>query len=100
MSCAEKSFKTPTCIHSDCPNIKITLRWVILKGMTDSVSELKLLSEFALELVPYHELGKDKDASLDMAYPLEDAPAYKHEDAVAVQKKLEDAGVTVILSSV
>ena len=96
-------------IHSDYPNIKITLRWVILKGMTDTESELKLLAEFALELgdslhaielIPYHELGKDKYASLDMAYPLEDVPAYKHEDAVAVQKKLEDAGVRVILSSV
>jgi pyruvate formate lyase activating enzyme len=77
--------------------------------MTDTESELKLLAEFALELgdslhaielIPYHELGKDKYASLDMAYPLEDVPAYKHEDAVAVQKKLEDAGVRVILSSV
>jgi formate C-acetyltransferase len=96
-------------IVSHYPNIKITLRWVILKGMTDTESELKLLSEFALELgdslhaielIPYHELGKDKYTSLDMAYPLEDMPAYKREDAEAVQQKLEDAGVRVILSAV
>ena len=55
--------------------------------------------ENAIELIPYHELGKNKYASLDMAYPLEDMAAYKHEDAVAVKKKLEDAGVRVILSS-
>lgn len=96
-------------IHEAYPNIKITLRWVILKGMTDSDSELDLLSAFALELgeslhaielIPYHELGKGKYASLNMAYPLEDMTSYKLEDALEVKKKLEAAGVRTILSSV
>jgi len=45
-----KSKELAKYVHSDYPNTKITLGWVILKGMTDTESELKLLSEFALEL--------------------------------------------------
>ena len=96
-------------IHKEYPNIKITLRWVLLKNMTDIDAELEKLSAFALELeesfhtielIPYHELGKDKYASLNLVYPLEDMTSYKYQDAVAVKKRLEADGLYVILSSV
>jgi formate C-acetyltransferase len=96
-------------IRDKYPNIKITLRWVLLKDMTDTDSELDALAAFAkelegvfhaVELIPYHELGKDKYSALDMSYPLEDMAAYKPEDAQMVKARLELEGVTVILSSV
>jgi hypothetical protein len=36
---------------------------------------------------------------LDLEYPLGDMPSYKPEEALAVQAKLEAAGVATILSS-
>jgi len=96
-------------IHEQYSNIKITLRWVLLKDLTDTESELEKLASFAtelgeslreVELIPYHELGKDKYASLNMAYPLEDMTSYTYKDAVKVKKQLEDAGVKTVLSAV
>lgn len=95
-------------IRDSYPNIRIILRWVLLKGTTDSDSELDALVDFAkdlgqvfraVEILPYHELGREKYNMLDMDYPLGDMPSYKFEDALVVQAKLEGAGVSTILSS-
>jgi pyruvate-formate lyase-activating enzyme len=62
---------------------------------------LELGSVFnAIELIPYHELGRDKYSALNMAYPLDDMCAYCLEDAVKVQERLEKAGLLTVLSSV
>jgi pyruvate formate lyase activating enzyme len=96
-------------IRDAYPNIKLTLRWVLLKGKTDTDAELDALAAFAkelggvfhaIELIPYHELGREKYTMLDIAYPLEDMPAYLVEEAVQVRDRLENAGVAVILSNV
>jgi formate C-acetyltransferase len=96
-------------IRDEYPNIKITLRWVLLKDLTDTDSELDALTAFAqemshsfyaVELIPYHELGRDKYTALNQPYALEDMAPYRAEDAVKVKARLENAGLTTILSNV
>ena len=97
-------------IRDKYPNIRITLRWVLLKDMTDTDSELEALADFAkdlrdvfhtVELIPYHELGREKYDALKMSYPLgDDMPPYKVDDAKIVKERLESAGVRTILSAV
>jgi pyruvate formate lyase activating enzyme len=96
-------------IRDTYPNISITLRWVLLKDMTDTDSELEALADFAkeldgafhaVELIPYHELGREKWNALNMSYPLEDMAPYKADEAELVKNRLEDAGLKVILSNV
>ena len=96
-------------IRDSYPNIRITLRWVLLKGMTDTDEELTALAAFAkdlgqvfhaVELIPYHELGRDKYDMLNLEYPLDDMSSYRSEDARQVQCRLQEAGVATILSNV
>ena len=93
--------------HSD--HIKLSLRWVLMKGITDTEDELERLVAFAeelgpvftqVELIPYHELGKEKYASMDQEYALEDMEAYPKEAAVEIQKALIDAGVKTTLAMI
>ena len=94
-------------IRDKFPNIKLSLRWVLIKGVTDTDDELNKLIDFAVdlapvfthvELIPYHELGKEKYESLEMEYCLDDMPAYTKEDATAFQKMLENAGVETVVA--
>jgi pyruvate formate lyase activating enzyme len=96
-------------IHAKYPNIRITLRWVLLKGMTDTPSEMEALVEFAKELspvveqialIPYHELGVEKYKALNIAYPLEGTPPYDIEEAKKLHASLQDQGVKVVLEVV
>jgi len=96
-------------IRDAYPNTTITLRWVLMKDITDTDSELDALADFAkelgdscraIELIPYHELGREKWDALKMSYPLEDMPAYKAEEANVVKDRLESANLKVLLSNV
>jgi formate C-acetyltransferase len=91
--------------HAD--HVKLSLRWVILKGLTDTDAELERLIAFAKELgpvlthvqlLPYHELGREKYEALNTPYPLDDMKPYSKEDALRVQDKLESAGVKISLT--
>jgi pyruvate formate lyase activating enzyme len=91
--------------HAD--HVKLSLRWVILEGLTDTDAELERLIAFAKELgpvlthvqlLPYHELGRDKYEALSIPYPLDDMKPYSKEDALQVQNKLESAGVKTSLT--
>jgi pyruvate-formate lyase-activating enzyme len=92
--------------HSD---IKLSLRWVLMKDLTDVESELNLLAAFAkeldpvfthVELIPYHELGRRKYASLGRPYPLDGMVPYEVEDALKVKATLEGLGVKTILTTI
>jgi pyruvate formate lyase activating enzyme len=104
----EKSKQFARYIRDNYPNIKITLRWVLLSGITDTDSELDALADFAkelggvfhaIELLPYHDLGREKWTALKMDYALDDMSPYKAEDAVLVKERLQTADVSVILSA-
>jgi len=96
-------------IRDSYPNIGLTLRWVLLKDVTDVESELEKLVEFAkdlapvfsqIELIPYHELGRDKYEALNKDYPLDGMAPYDKEAAKKIQAKLESQGVKVILEAI
>ena len=96
-------------IRDNYPTIKLTLRWVLLKDMTDTDSELDALVAFAkelgtafrtIELIPYHELGREKYSMLEVDYPLEGMNAYSYKDAEIVKERILNAGISAILSVV
>jgi len=92
-------------IRDNYKDVKLSLRWVLMKGMTDTDEELEELTKFAEELspvlqhvhlLPYHELGREKYKFLGRDYPLEGMEPYSYEDAVAVREKLVEAGVNAV----
>lgn len=94
-------------IRDNYDNIKVSLRWVLLKGMTDTDEELRALAEFAKELspvmthvqiLPYHELGREKYDFLGRPYALDGMEPYPYEDAVKVKDTLEKYGVSAVLA--
>ena len=96
-------------IRDNYPNVQLILRWVLLEGFTDTDAEIDALIAFAqelapalssVELIPYHELGKDKYASLNQPYPLEGMPPYCLEAATRVKERLEKNGLSTVLSNV
>jgi pyruvate formate lyase activating enzyme len=96
-------------IHDNYPNVQLIFRWVLLEGFTDTDAEIDALIAFAqelapvlasVELIPYHELGKDKYASLNQPYPLEGITPYCLEAAIRVKERLEKHGLSTVLSSV
>jgi pyruvate formate lyase activating enzyme len=87
--------------------IRLSIRWVLLKGMTDSDEELNALASFVhelqpvfthVELLPYHDLGKEKYEDLQMPYPLEGMEPYSYDDAIEVKRTLSKKGIKVILA--
>mmetsp|Transcript_1102 Transcript_1102/g.2196 ORF Transcript_1102/g.2196 Transcript_1102/m.2196 type:complete len:1039 (-) Transcript_1102:151-3267(-) len=93
--------------HAD--HTKLSLRWVLLKGMTDTADELNRLVAFAkelgpvfthVELIPYHELGRSKYEELEEPFALDDMKPYDVNDAKKVKEQLVAAGVPATLSVV
>lgn len=70
--------------------IPVWVRHVIVKGYTTDPEQLERLGEFigslknvrALDVLPYHTMGKSKYEELGMEYPLGDMPALDRKDAV------------------
>lgn len=68
--------------YLDSNNIPVWIRHVVVPGITDKEDDLfklgKFLGEFkniqALDVLPYHNMGKVKYDNLGMAYPLADMP--------------------------
>lgn len=70
--------------------IPVWIRRVVVPGITDSPEELFRLGEFlskldnlkALDVLPYHDMARQKYSELGLAYPLPDTPPLSKEDAV------------------
>lgn len=70
--------------------IPLWIRHVVVPGITDGEDELFRLGEFiarlkslrALDVLPYHDMGKSKYRELGMEYPLEEVPPLPKEKAV------------------
>jgi len=93
--------------HAD--HIKLSLRWVLMKGITDTADELDRLMAFAkalspvfthIELIPYHNLGAEKYEAMGAEYALSDMEVYPKETAKQVQSVLEEAGVKTLLAMI
>lgn len=73
--------------------ISLWVRHVVVPGITDNEDELFRLGEFlatlsnlkALDVLPYHDMGKVKYENLGMEYPLGDTPPLSKERAVEVR---------------
>ncbi len=94
-------------IRDHYQNTKLSLRWVLMKGLTDTDKEIEALAAFAkelkpvfthVELLPYHILGKEKYDMMGKKYELEDMEPYDYEDAAEVKKKLLRLGVDATLA--
>jgi len=94
-------------IRDEYPNIKLTLRWVLLKDITDTDSEIDALVKFSknlspaftqIELLPYHILGREKYEHMNRPYPLEGMEPYVYDDALKIKDKIELQGVKVLLA--
>ena len=80
--------------HLDERGIEIWIRHVVVKGYTDSREHLLELGRFigalknlkALDVLPYHTMGRHKYGELGLDYPLGDMPALSQSDALAARK--------------
>lgn len=78
-------------------NKKLWLRQVIVPGINDDESHVKLLKEFSkkipnverIELLPYHSLGKSKYEELGIEYRLKDTPDMNKQRCSELEKLLK-----------
>jgi pyruvate formate lyase activating enzyme len=94
-------------IRDNYKDIKLSIRWVLLKDLTDTSAEIDALIKFAkdlspvlthVELLPYHTLGREKYDSLGMPYMFDDVEPYKYSEAIRIKEYLENAGVAAALA--
>jgi len=80
---------------SDC-GVPLWIRHVIVPGWTDSEEELLALGEFigglrtlkAIDVLPYHDLGRQKYEAMGLPYPLGDLPPVTQEQAVSARETI------------
>ena len=73
---------------------EIWIRHVVVPGITDSRDELLHLGEFisglktlkALDVLPYHDMGKEKYRALGIEYPLEGTPPLSKSEALKARE--------------
>lgn len=74
--------------------IPIWIRHVVVPGITDCREDLFALGEFiaglktikALDVLPYHDMGKVKYQALGIPYPLKEVPPLSKEDAAKAKE--------------
>ncbi|WP_077613192.1 pyruvate formate-lyase-activating protein [Clostridium sp. Marseille-P2415] len=74
--------------------IPVWIRHVVVPQITDQTPDLYRLGRFigelknvkALDVLPYHDMGKVKYESLGMDYPLKDVPSMSTEGAISAKK--------------
>lgn len=80
--------------YLDLKQIPVWIRHVVVPGLTYQDDYLHRLGEFigtlhnvkALDVLPYHDMGKAKYRELGMTYPLEDTPPLPREAAIRARK--------------
>lgn len=79
-------------------NIPVWIRHVVVPGITDNKEYLYKLGQFlgtldnikALDVLPYHTLGKTKYKELGIKYPLGDTPALDKDRAIEARNTIID----------
>lgn len=82
--------------HLDEKGIPVWIRHVVVPGITDQEEDLKELGRFigglgnlkALDVLPYHTMGKAKYESLGLPYPLNDTPECTKEEALTAKSHI------------
>jgi pyruvate formate lyase activating enzyme len=80
--------------YLETKKIDVWIRHVVVPGITDNPTYLYKLGEFigtlsnlkALDVLPYHVLGKTKYQALNMDYALKDVPPLNKEDAIKAKE--------------
>ncbi|HBU12720.1 MAG TPA: glycyl-radical enzyme activating protein [Clostridiales bacterium] len=79
----------------------VIFRCVIVPGFNDDAAHIKRTADFAeetgvrqIDLLPFHQYGKHKYASLRMDYTLKDVAALPEELLEPFQKQIEQRGLT------
>ncbi|MGL6221449.1 MAG: pyruvate formate-lyase-activating protein, partial [Lacrimispora sphenoides] len=75
-------------------DIPVWIRHVAVPQITDETPDLYRLGRFigglknvkALDVLPYHDMGKVKYESMGMEYPLKDIPPMSKDGAIAAKK--------------
>ena len=79
--------------------VPVWIRHVVLEGYTDRPDQWRQLGTFigrlsnlqALDVLPYHTMGREKYRALGLAYPLEGIPATSAELAARAKKEILEA---------
>ena len=94
-------------IRDNYKDTKLSIRWVLLKDMTDTDDEIEALAAFTkglspvfthVELLPYHTLGKEKYGTINTIYPMGEIEPYDYGDALRVKNRLTALGVNTTLA--
>lgn len=80
--------------YLDQKSIPVWIRHVVVPGITDKETYLLALGHFlgglhnvkALDVLPYHDMGKAKYEKLGMDYPLKDVKPLPREEAIKARK--------------
>lgn len=80
--------------YTEKKSVPLWIRHVVVPGITDNKEYLYKLGQFigtlknvkALDVLPYHDMGKTKYESLGMDYPLRDTKPLAKEDAIKARK--------------
>ena len=76
--------------------IPVWIRHVVVPGITDKYEELFALGEYlstlsnlkALDVLPYHDMARQKYADLGLEYPLGDTPPLTKEEAIKARETI------------
>jgi pyruvate formate lyase activating enzyme len=82
---------------------EIWVRFVLVPGLTDEVANVAAVADYVatlstvtrVEVLPFHQMGRDKWATLGMTYELEDTPAPTPELVERVRGQFRERGLTV-----
>lgn len=89
-------------------DVEVWVRFVLVPGLTDDVENVAAVARYAaslneiapgtvtrVEVLPFHQMGRDKWHELGRAYPLEDTPAPEKELIDRVRAQFAAEGLTV-----
>jgi len=82
---------------------EIWIRFVLVPGLTDAVENVEQVAEYVaslatvsrVEVLPFHQMGRDKWASLGLKYQLEDTPPPTQELVARVREQFRARGLKV-----
>lgn len=91
-------------LHYICLHLPVTLRYVVIPGVTDLPEDIQALLKLIyslprpvpVELLAYHTYGRQKWQALKINYTLDHIPEATARDVDAVADCLIDQGITII----